>query len=131
MLLSKKLLFILAIVLVSFVVTFGQELEIDPDQEQVNFNNHFDQHHLSNLHPLELAADHDHIILRAVSQRHVDWMREILDRDPEAVNANNLQGWNALMYATANNFPEIVQEVRLDYIFDIFSSSISGIVLLS
>ena len=40
-------------------------------------------------------------------------MREILDRDPEAVNANNLQGWNSLMYAAANDYPEIVQEVRL------------------
>ncbi len=112
------LLYVLGMVALAVI---SQELEIDPDQE-VNYNNHFgEQQNLAQQQRrLEIAAEYDHIILRAVSQHNVDWMREILDRDPEAVNANNLQGWNALMYATVNDFPDMVHEVRchFDVIWD-------------
>ncbi len=111
---SSKTFFLLLCLVLAFLFALisGQELEVDPDQEQgVNFNNHFEHGHQHQQRPVEIAAEHDHIILRAVSGRNIEWMREILDSDPEAVNANNLQGWNALMYATANDYSDIAQEV--------------------
>lgn len=64
--------------------------------------------------PRELAAEFDPVLMRAASHGDSALVTEFL-RGGISPNERNTQGWTALIFAVANGYHDIAQEVSLQF----------------